>query len=349
MLILYNVVRYRKGVFMDIAKIKAQTKLDVKSNNDQFVKGHALLIVAAAIAGGVGYGIYYLFKVFKLFDKLHPNLPGTYIFELLLIAAILLLVGILLIYGPIQAMLFGVTYSYPLGLSYKGKAKNKSFYYGVKLTGYTTMKILLYPIVIGLLAFGPSILISVIKFASNFLSLPKIAGTIFSILTVLGLLWTLFVLLKHSLTQFYIADDPDNTLKLKGARKFSKRSMDASTIFAWIKLNIGYWFLQLLFFVPFMLLGGALLILILEQPALASILKLEVLSNLPIDLPAAPALLDVSKLPQLIKYEWLTPLTLGIPTGAALIGGYLLYLLTGLKCRKKTAQANFYNEVKTKD
>ncbi|MDR3263940.1 MAG: hypothetical protein LBT30_06495 [Clostridiales bacterium] len=325
---------------MDINLIKEQTKLDVEKSRGKFIAGHIIVLLAISI---VGVAAYFLTSYISSSGLLtHADGSGPYIFELILIILAAFLLVFLFVYGPAQIFLFGITAKFPLELAYNGNASISSVIYGANLRAYRTMKILLYPIVIGVIAWIPLVLLLVVGFVAPVVGLAPAILTVIKVLQVLALIYALFIYLKFALVRFYIADDDDNTLKFRATLKASWKAMDFASILDYIKLNIIPLLLQIAVFLPFLLTGAALVLTVITLPSVAPILGFEFLANLPIELPAMPSLIP-QNLPALPAW-----LTVNVAASAAAAGAFVSYALYVIfvKASKFTSIANFYNQVK---
>ncbi|MDR1906062.1 MAG: hypothetical protein LBQ27_03985 [Clostridiales bacterium] len=327
---------------MDTNLIKEQTKLDIENSRKSFLLGHLfpfayVLIISALLAGG----IFLLSKSGNLPDKimLHDT-PGIYFFEYALIFTAIFLAIFILVIGPAIILFFGVSYRLPLELSYKGHSPLVSVFYGMSVSSYKLMKILLFGIIIGFIAFAPPALFFVVGFVAPVLGLSQDILTVITILKVLSILYAVFIMLKFAMTPYYIADDDDNTLKLWETLTNSWQTMRLSVIFDYIKLNILTVLLQIVVFIPF--IAGAVFfgIVLMNIPAVADILGFSFLADLPVELPALPSLLP-KNLPSI-------DIDIAIAGGIFAVSAITSYVLNLIfvKPLKSTANANFYNLVK---
>ncbi|MDR2047751.1 MAG: hypothetical protein LBP79_07720 [Clostridiales bacterium] len=323
---------------MDYNYIEHQTLMDIDNNRKSFALGHLYMLVGIAFLALSG------FLVHLLFTFVDPaktyGAEGSYIFEYILLGVGAFLIVVLLGLSPLRAIMFGVSYKYPLTLSYSGGADpRQSVLFGISPKASTLMKIVLTPIVIAFFAFSPLVLLALAGFVLPIVGVDGAVLTLISVLEIVSVLFATFVYLKFAMVPYLIADDGEGALSLKKTLKASWNIMSFENISGYIKVCIKSWLLQLVIFIP--AIAGIILfgIAVLNLPEVADALGLAFLADLPIELPS------ISLMPKDVPDIDIPITVAGIIAAVGASASYVLNVLFA-KLKTNTLGANFYNIVK---
>ncbi|MDR2091356.1 MAG: hypothetical protein LBP62_06915 [Clostridiales bacterium] len=344
---------------MDHLYIKDQTQLDVENSKPQFIIGHLYILAALVVAAGGGALLWLLFGALD-FQALYgvseaaiaATGGGVLLFETVAIVIVAFLIVFFFILTPIRVVLFGISYKFPLTLSYRGYHRNdshnasKHVVYGFSMTGSKLIKIVLCPLITGVISFAPLVLFAVLlqlaPMLGGLLGIPAL-GTIMLVLVIIALLYALFMSLKFSMIPFYIADDADNTMGVWVTVKASWHAMSFANIGDYIKVNVKNWLIALAVFVPAIVGVLFLLSAALNDPNIIAAVSLDSLSSVTdligLELPAGFGLL-----PSFPNFG-VNLVAGGIIGGAGALVSYVLYVVL-IKLKINTASANFYSEIK---
>jgi hypothetical protein len=343
---------------MDHLYIKDQTKLDVENSKAHFLLSHLYILAALVIAAGGGCLLYLLFSnlnfvsFYGVTEETVAATGGLFLFELIGALLVAFLIVFFLILTPIRVVLFGISYKFPLTLSYRGYHKNddhnasKHAVYGFSLTGSKLMKIVLCPFIASVFAGGPLVLFAVLLHLSpllgGILGLTWL-GTLMLVLVIISIINCIFMSLKFAMIPYYIADDADDTMGIWVTIKASWHAMSFANIFDYVKVNIINWLITAAIFIPAAVGVFFILSAVLNDPKVLEAVSIEALSGVTsmigLELPSGFGLL-----PSFPGFGISIPVG-GIIFGAGSIVSYVLYIVIA-KLKTNTASANFYSEIK---